>query len=118
MASLYETLGGAPAVRVAVDDFYSRVVGDPTLAPYFEDVDLDRVKAHQRAFLGAALGGPEGYDGRGMRTAHASVGVTGPAFDRVVDHLGATLESLEVPAETRGQVLSALAPLRDDIVTA
>jgi len=69
--SIYDSIGGAPAVRLAVDKFYGRVLNDPQLAPYFAGVsDIDKLKAHQRAFIAAAVGGPEIYRGRDMGAAH------------------------------------------------
>jgi hemoglobin len=116
--SIYDEIGGRPSVDAAVSDFYVRVLADPSLSPYFEGVDIDRLKRHQRAFIGAALGGPVVYAGRDMATAHAGLGITSEAFDAVVGHLAATLTSLGVPAATIATIASALLPLKPDIVTA
>ena len=116
--SLYDTIGGAGAVHAAVDDFYSRVLADPRLAPFFAHTDLNRLKAHQRSFIAAALGGPEIFAGRDMKTAHAGFRISDAEFDAVVGHLVDTLAGLGVPAETIGQIGGALLPLRADIVTA
>jgi hemoglobin len=115
--SIYAKIGGAPSVSLAVDRFYERVTGDPSLARHFEDVDLARLKSHQRAFLGAALGGPESYSGRDMAAAHAGLGITDDDFDRVVQHLVDTLTSLGVDDDTIAAIGAALAPLQDQIVT-
>ena len=116
--SIYSEIGGRPAVDAAVSDFYQRVLADPSLSPYFEGVDLDRLKRHQRAFIGVALGGPVAYSGRTMADAHAGLDITSEAFDRVVEHLAATLTSLGVPDATIGDIAGALLPLKGDIVTA
>jgi hemoglobin len=115
MGTIYEDIGGAPSVDAAVEDFYERVLADPMLAPYFDDVDMARLKDHQRAFIAAAIGGPSAYEGRSMREAHAGLNVTPAAFDRVVDHLVATLDGLGVPMETIETIGGALAPLKDEI---
>ncbi|MGI5212142.1 group I truncated hemoglobin [Plantactinospora sp. CA-290183] len=116
--SIYESIGGAPAVSAAVDDFYVRVLGDPKLAPYFVGVDVPKLKAHQRAFIAAAIGGSEIYAGRDMSSAHAGLNITDADFDAVVGHLVDTLAGLGVPEETIGQIGGALAPLRGNVVTA
>lgn len=116
--SIYDSIGGASAVRAAVDDFYARVLADPQLAPFFTQTDLNRLKAHQRAFIAAAIGGPEIFEGRDMASAHAGLAIADADFDAVVGHLVGTLAGLGVPEETIGQIGSALAPLRSDIVTA
>lgn len=115
--SIYDSIGGPGAVAAAVDDFYVRVLGDPSLAPFFTGVDLPKLKSHQRAFIAAAIGGPEIFSGRDMGAAHAGLGISHANFDAVVGHLVATLTSLSVPDEIIGQIGAALSPLRADIVT-
>ena len=115
--SIYDSIGGASAVRAAVDDFYARVLADRRLAAFFTGTDLQRLKAHQRAFIAAAIGGPEVFSGRDMASAHAGLGIGDADFDAVVGHLVGTLTGLGVPEDTIGQIAGALAPLRDDIVT-
>jgi len=116
--SVYDSIGGAPAVRAAVDDFYARVVADSRLTPFFARTDMERLKAHQRAFIAAAIGGPEIFTGRDMAAAHAGLGIADGDFDAVVGHLVGTLTALGVPENTIGQIGEALAPLRGAIVTA
>jgi hemoglobin len=116
--SIFDSIGGGPAVHAAVDDFYRRVLADPQLAPYFTGVDRQHLKAHQRAFIAAAIGGPQLYAGRDMAAAHAGLAITDADFDAVVTHLVATLAGLGVPDETIAQIGGALMPLRRDIVTA
>jgi len=115
--SIYDSIGGADAVAAAVEDFYGRVLADPSLAPYFVDTDMAHLKAHQRAFIAAALGGPEVYEGKSMADAHAGRDITPEAFGSVVAHLVATLQSLGVDDETIGAIGGALAPLEPEIVT-
>jgi hemoglobin len=115
--SIYEKIGGAPSVAAAVDDFYRRVLGDQSLSPYFEGVDLERLKAHQRAFVAAAIGGPDPYTGRDMAEAHAGLGITPEAFGSVVGHLVATLTALGVDQDMIGAIGAKLAPLEEQIVT-
>src|SRR5215469_11787061 len=114
--SIYHSIGGAPAVQAAVDDFYARVMADARLAPFFTGTDLHRLKAHHRAFLAAAIGGPEVLGGRDMASAHAGLGMGGGDFDAVVEHLAGTLTGLGVPEDTISQIARALALLRGDIV--
>jgi hemoglobin len=116
--SIYDSIGGAPSVSIAVDKFYGRVLNDPQLAHYFAGVDIDKLKAHQRAFIAAAVGGPEIYRGRDMAAAHATLGIKDQDFDAVVAHLVATLAELGVPPETIADIGGALAPLRSQIVEA
>ena len=81
----------ARAIRRAVDLFYERLLADPGLSGMWHGTDMQRLRAHQRAFLIQALGGPALYSGRDMKTAHRGLGVTDEQFDRTVVHL---IESL------------------------
>jgi hemoglobin len=116
--SIFDSIGGRPAVGAAVDDFYPRLLADPELAGYFAGVDMAKLKAHQRSFIAAAIGGPEIYGGRDMAAAHRHLAITDADFDAVVGHLVATLDGLGVPAATIEAIGGKLAPLRADIVTA
>lgn len=40
--SLYEELGGAPAVDAAVDIFYRKVLSDDRITHFFDSVDMER----------------------------------------------------------------------------
>jgi hemoglobin len=56
--SLYERIGGEPAVHAAVDRFCECVLADRALKDLFNGVSRLRLKAHQFAFLPQALGDP------------------------------------------------------------
>lgn len=116
--TLFDQLGGEVAVAAVVDLFYDRVLADEELAGYFAGVDVDRLKAHQRRFVGQALGATRPYSGRSMERAHGHLGITDAAFDRVVGHLAAALADAGVDADTIDTIADTLAPLRADIVTA
>jgi hemoglobin len=116
--SIFDSIGGTPAVRAAVDELYVRLRDDPALAEYFVDVDMAQLKAHQRSFIAAAIGGPQVYSGRDMAAAHRGLDITDADFDAVVGHLVETLTGLGVPTATIGEIGAKLLPLRADIVTA
>jgi hemoglobin len=118
MASIYDQIGGGPAVAAAVDDLYARILGDRELAPYFTGIDMARQTTHLRAFVAAALGGPQLYAGRDMRAAHGRLRITAAAFDGVVAHLAGALTGLGVPPAQINAIAGKLAPLRGDIVAA
>src|SRR6185295_20386349 len=87
LAALYERLGGERGFHSIVDDFYERVLADPTLAPFFSGVNMAALKEHQAAFLIQALGGPNNYHGRDMEIAHAGLKIKAKDFYAVADHL-------------------------------
>ncbi|MGE0709869.1 MAG: methyl-accepting chemotaxis protein [Planctomycetota bacterium] len=114
--TLYDRLGGRDALARLVDGLYERLLEDPALAPLFAGRDLAWLKKHQRAFLAQALGGPRRYEGRGMRDAHAGLGLKDGHFDGVVEHLTRAMRALDVPEEAAGDVLAAVAPLRREVL--
>jgi hemoglobin len=56
--SLYEELGGRAAIAAVVEEYYARVLADPTLAPMFAGVDVDRLRRHQAASSSPRWAGP------------------------------------------------------------
>src|SRR3954447_25671003 len=92
--SLYERIGGDDIVRPAVRLFYQRMLADSLLSGYFTGVDIPRLRAHQRAFVSAALGGPRLFVGRPLEMAHRGLGIDDLAFDAMVDHLVGTFRDL------------------------
>lgn len=113
MTTLYEQLGGATAVDLAVDKFYERVLRDDRIKHFFANVDMVKQRAHQKAFLTYAFGGTDKYDGRYMREAHKELvenqGLTTEHFDAVAEDLMLALEELGVSEELRAQVAAIAA---------
>lgn len=119
MSSLYETIGGEPAVDAAVDIFYRKVLSDDRISRFFEGVDMERQAAKQKSFLTMVFGGPNHYTGRDMRTAHARLvadGLDDSHFDAVVEHLGATLSELGVADAQIQQVAAIAESTRADVL--
>ncbi|WP_078532527.1 group I truncated hemoglobin [Streptomyces hokutonensis] len=117
-ATLFDQIGGEPAVEAVVDLFYDRVLADPLLADYFGGVEIGRLKRHQRLFIGQALGAKRPFPGRTMKRAHEGLAVTDAAFDRVVEHLAASLADAGLDEKTIGSIAELLLPLKADIVRA
>ena len=114
--SIFERLGGAPAVGAAVEKFYERVLADPTLQPFFVKTNMKWLKTRQAQFLGQAFGGPATYQGQGMKEAHAHLAIERRHFDRVAAHLVDTLTALGVSESLIGEVVAVAAPLASEIV--
>lgn len=120
MTSLYERIGGEAAVKAAVDKFYSKILADANLAPFFAGVDMQRQQRHQENFMTFAFGGPNRYNGRGLRAAHAKLvhdkGLNDGHFDAVAGHLKATLEELSVAPALVQEVLTLVGGTRADVL--
>lgn len=116
MASVFEQIGGAPAVDAAVDIFYRRVLSDPVISHFFDTVDMDRQIVKQKAFLTMAFGGPNQYSGKDMRNAHKHMNLTEEHFQAVAGHLQGTLQELNVPQHLIDEVMKIAASTHDDVL--
>lgn len=114
--NIYEQIGGQSVVKTAVTVFYNRVTADESLAPWFDGVDLSRLRAHQRAFLAAALDGPQVFLGRDLGDAHAGMAITDEAFATIVAHLSVALRDLEIDEQAIAMVGARLEGYRSEIV--
>ena len=94
--SLFERIGGEAAVDAAVERFYERLLGDKRVRHFFQRVDIQQLKRHQKRFLTMAFGGPKGYTGRTLREAHGRLGITDADFGAVAEQLQGTLQDLGV----------------------
>ena len=116
--SLFEKLGGSPAIEAVVKAFYQRVLGDPDLEGFFANTDMDQQTRSQIAFLTMALDGPNAYNGRPMKEAHDGMGITEMHFDRFAGHLVAALKAAGVCDDDVNEVVALVGPLKRQIVSA
>lgn len=112
----YDAIGGGPAVSAVVNDFYERVLADPQLAPYFEGVDMARLKRHQVLLVTQVLGGPNRYDGRRLGEAHEGLGIDHEDFTAVAGHLTAAMKAAGVPDDIVTRAIAVVASTEPDIV--
>lgn len=91
--SLYERLGGHSGVDAMVRDLSDRIRVHPVLGPFFVDREYEAIVQHRSDYLVAILGGPEGYEGKGMRDAHRELGLTDVHMDAFLDVVRETLRA-------------------------
>jgi hemoglobin len=115
-SSLYDRLGGQTGIIAVVDTFVARVGADDRINSYFENTDLPKLKERLVEQICQASGGPCKYNGRSMKETHKGMGITGDHFDALVADLTAALDTHRVPSRDKTELLSALAPMRNDIV--
>ncbi|MBL0387586.1 group 1 truncated hemoglobin [Tumebacillus sp. ITR2] len=114
--SLYEKLGGQESISAVVDNFYDRVLADPTINEFFKHTDMEKQRRHQAAFISFALGGPHQYSGKSMEKAHAGMNLQEEHFNAVAKHLGDALADFNVPAADIDAVITHVATLKDSII--
>ncbi len=99
--TLFEWMGGMPAVDRLMTLFYARVPEDPLLAPLFARMAPEHV-AHVGAFVAEVLGGPAVYSkGLGGHPAmirkHVGRGLTEPQRQRWMQLLLECADQCQVP---------------------
>jgi hemoglobin len=117
--TLYERIGGEPAIMAAVGIFYDKVLKDELTRPFFASLDMAAQTKKQVAFMAWAFGGPDEYKGRDLRAAHAGLvlrGLGDAHFDAVAGHLAATLRELGIEEALVGEVLGVVSTTRHDVL--
>lgn len=119
MKTLYERIGGEGAVRSTVLKMYDKILSDDELAPFFEDIDVDKLRLSQTAFVTYAFGGPNNYTGKSLRKAHekaAANGLSNKHFDLVAKHLEAAMQELNVAADLIAEAIGIVSSTRADVL--
>jgi hemoglobin len=117
--SLYDRLGGKDAITAVVKDFVEqRVAKDDRINAFFNNTDIPDFESKLVDQICEASGGPCKYAGKDMKTSHAGMHVRDADFSALVEDLKASLDHFKVPAKEQQELLGALAPMHDDIVTA
>ena len=135
--ALFDRLGGEAGISNLVADFLPRALQDPrvnwprkgvkrggfsihsgqevTWNPSPEN--QDRLQTHLVQFLALATGGPAHYEGKEMKSAHASMHISNPEFDAALGDLKASLDRQQVPNKEQKELLAIIESTRPQIVT-
>ncbi len=89
--SLFDRLGGKPAITAVVDDFVANVAADKRINAFFAKADIPHLKMELVDQLCQATGGPCKYTGKDMKTTHKGMGIGGADFNALVEDLGKSL---------------------------
>jgi hemoglobin len=115
--SLYERLGGKPAIEAVIDQFIANVGADDRINHRFVYTDFPKLRGHLVDQVCAATGGPCTYKGGDMKSVHENQRIDEAAWTALVEDLIAALDELKVPAQEKGELIGALATMHNDIVT-
>jgi hemoglobin len=114
--SLYDRLGGKPAITAVVDDFIGNVAGDTRINKRFATADIPRLKTMLVNQVCQASGGPCTYAGASMKDAHRGMKITDAEFGALVEDLVKSLDKFNVGAQEKNDLLGALGGMKPDIV--
>jgi hemoglobin len=120
-STLYDRLGGKPAITAVVDEFVARVAADKRINSFFAGVASDptRLAAFKAKLVDQiceASGGPCKYTGKDMKTAHEGMGITTADFNALVEDLVGALDKFKVASDDKQTLLGVLGPMKKDIV--
>lgn len=117
--SIYERVGGEESVRLLVLKMYEKVLQDDLLSPFFENIDVDRLRASQNAFIKMALGGPHQYTGKSLENAHRALverGLDDMHFNAVKRHMHLSMKELGVANDLIDEAMNIVESTRDDVL--
>ncbi|MEJ5173485.1 MAG: group 1 truncated hemoglobin [Hydrogenothermaceae bacterium] len=118
--TLYEKLGGKQAIDAVVVELTNKMVKDKDLGRFCKNVDKNKIEENRKlvaSFICKATGGPCDYKGKDMKTAHQNLKITDKDWNRFVELTKETLDQFKVPADVQKEFLSAVSPLKDQIVS-
>ncbi|WP_419706882.1 group II truncated hemoglobin [Promicromonospora sp. NFX87] len=109
--TLYDALGGMPALRRLSDVFYERVLADELLAPVFANFNQRHVE-HVAVWLAEVFGGPEQFTAslgghRSLLHSHLGLGIRDEHRRRWLDLMSAAVgEALPDSPDLHASVMS------------
>ncbi|MGE0736203.1 MAG: group 1 truncated hemoglobin [Alphaproteobacteria bacterium] len=114
--SLYDRLGGKPAIEAVVDDFVARLAADRRINKRFAKSNIPKLKEHLVLQICETAGGPCKYTGKDMATAHKGMKITKNEFNITGQHLAASLDKFKVPEKEKNELMTAIGGMEKDIV--
>lgn len=114
--TLYQRLGGEPAVVAVVDDFIANVAADPVINQRFARVDMPKLKKLLMEQICEATGGGCKHTGRPMRESHRGLNVTVAEFNAMSGDMLKTLEKFKVPPREKDELMAVLASMSKEII--
>jgi hemoglobin len=114
--SLYERLGGAPAIAAIARDIVALHRKNPLIRTRFEVVDVEALETHVRTFIGAGTGGPEAYEGRDMPSAHKGMNLNERELVAAIDDVLLALRNNGVGEGEQNEMLAILYSLKDEVL--
>ncbi|EMI17807.1 globin [Rhodopirellula maiorica SM1] len=112
---LFDRMGGAEALSAIVKDMYERIFKDPELAPFFQNVQTDRLRKMQYEFLASAFQGPVNYTGAELTAIHHNRGIHAGHFAKFCSHFADAARAHGAREADVDQALGQLATYKDKI---
>ncbi len=123
--SLYDRIGGEPAIQTVIDNLIDVAMKDPKVNFTREKTEhkweatpenVKKLKRRLVQFLGSATGGPQKYEGDDMITAHKGMKITEAEWTAFAADLKSVLDRLRVKEREQDELLEIVGTLKDSIV--
>lgn len=114
--SLYQRLGGRPAIAILVDDAIVNIAADPRINQRFRSANAQHLTSNLVDLLCLRAGGPCVYSGRNMADAHDTMHIRDDEFDALIEDLVMSFDKFKVPAAEQREALIILDQMRSSIV--
>ena len=114
--TLYQRLGGAERIAAIIEDAIDRHAVNPALAPRFRGKDLPHLKRLGTQFFCAGAGGPQRYEGRDLRAAHAGMNISAEELVATMDDIVAALNAHGAGPGEVSEVVGILYSLKGDVM--
>ena len=111
MRTLYDRVGGDAAIAAVVDELYVRLTTDPRVQHHFHEERLPSLKAAQRRWFRAVLGGGDVNDRPDIGAAHKHLVITDEQVEAVLGHLDGAFAGLGADPEVRRQIMALVTRL-------
>jgi hemoglobin len=124
--TLYDRLGGEPAIRAVIDDFVDRGAADPKVNFTRAGTSMEwkptpgnveKLKLRLVQFVSVSAGATDlKYEGRDMLTTHAGMQIRPEEFDALAADLQWALDKNKVPAKEKQELMTIVASTKSVIV--
>jgi hemoglobin len=78
--TLFDAVGGLPALKSVHKIFYDKVYAHPWLGQFFIGHNQEAIENRQTSFMAGKMGGPDTYMGKDLTVAHETMYITEELF--------------------------------------
>jgi hemoglobin len=114
--SLFDRLGGKAAITAVVSQFVDYNSSDKIIGKRWNPDNTENLKLYLTELVCNATGGDCIYTGQPMDVAHAGLKITDDEFNRVAANLVKALDKFKVPEKEKGELLTIIGSLKDQVV--
>lgn len=115
--TLYDRLGRRDGITRISRALIKNHLANPLVRNRYSQItDMDRVERNVIDFFCAGSGGPQAYAGKDMLSTHRGMNISEEEFVAVIDDAMAALQTCDIDAPVRGEVLAILWSLKPEVI--